>query len=101
MLRRYITTAIPYVNSKPHLGFAMELVQTAGDLYQKYYEGLYCVGCEQFYSDAELVNGLCPEHLTPPQLVSEENSRWLPSESPPSSGMDKANSTSQPHYSPE
>ena len=28
MSRRYITTAIPYVNSKPHLGFAMELVQT-------------------------------------------------------------------------
>jgi len=28
MSRRYITTAIPYVNSRPHLGFAMELVQT-------------------------------------------------------------------------
>jgi methionyl-tRNA synthetase len=27
MSRRYITTAIPYVNSKPHLGFAMELAQ--------------------------------------------------------------------------
>src|SRR2546423_11255536 len=28
MSRRYLTTAIPYVNAKPHLGFAMELVQT-------------------------------------------------------------------------
>jgi methionyl-tRNA synthetase len=158
MSRRYITTAIPYVNSKPHLGFAMELVQTdvmarhwrhrghdvrfltgtddnslknaiaaeaegiptaelvnrnaatfhdlrdplqisfddfirtssdprhevgvdrlwratdeAGDLYRKHYEGLYCVGCEQFYTEAELIDGLCPEHLTRPQLVSEEN----------------------------
>ena len=25
--RYYITTAIPYVNARPHLGFAMELVQ--------------------------------------------------------------------------
>lgn len=158
MSRRYITTAIPYVNSKPHLGFAMELVQTdvmarhwrhrghevrflsgtddnslknaiaaeaegvpthelvdrnaaafhglrdplqlsfddfirtssdprhkvgvdrlwkatdaCGDLYRKDFEGLYCVGCEQFYSESELVNGLCPEHLTAPELVSEEN----------------------------
>ena len=24
----FITTAIPYVNAKPHLGFALELVQT-------------------------------------------------------------------------
>ena len=158
MSRRYITTAIPYVNSKPHLGFAMELVQTdvmarhwrhrghevrflsgtddnslknavaaeaegvptaelvdrnaaafyglrdplqisfddfirtssdprhkvgvdrlwratdeAGDLYRKDFQGLYCIGCEQFYNESELVDGLCPEHLTAPQLVSEEN----------------------------
>ena len=158
MSRRYITTAIPYVNSKPHLGFAMELVQTdvmarhwrhrghevrfltgtddnslknaiaaeaegvptkdfvdrnaaafeglreplqisfddfirtsgdprhqAGvdrlwraadardDLYRKDFQGLYCVGCEQFYTEAELVDGTCPEHFTPPTPVSEEN----------------------------
>ncbi|CNG27556.1 methionyl-tRNA synthetase [Mycobacterium tuberculosis] len=45
----------------------------AGDLYRRHYEGLYCVGCEQFYSEAELVEGLCPEHGTAPQRVSEEN----------------------------
>ena len=28
------------------------------------YEGLYCVGCEQFYRPAELPDGLCPEHGT-------------------------------------
>ncbi|RLK54854.1 methionine--tRNA ligase [Actinokineospora cianjurensis] len=155
---RYITTAIPYVNSKPHVGFAMELVEAdvmarhwrhrghdvrfltgtddnslknaiaaeaegipaeelvernaaafydlrgplqisfddfirtsadprhkagverlwrataaAGDLYRKHYQGLYCVGCEQFYTESELADGLCPEHLTAPQLVNEEN----------------------------
>jgi methionyl-tRNA synthetase len=26
----YVTTAIPYVNADPHLGFALELVQAAG-----------------------------------------------------------------------
>ena len=45
----------------------------SGDLYQKDYAGLYCVGCEQFYKPAELPGGLCPEHRTAPQLVSERN----------------------------
>jgi methionyl-tRNA synthetase len=45
----------------------------AGDLYRKHYEGLYCVGCEQFYTPAELPDGRCPEHGTRPQRVSEEN----------------------------
>ena len=156
--RHYITTTIPYVNARPHLGFALELVQAdtlarhhrhrgdqvrllsgtddnslknvlaaeaagvdvqsfvdrnadafaalrgplalslddfirtssdprhrvgverlwrrcaeAGDLYRKEYEGLYCVGCEQFYTEAELVDGRCPEHGTTPQPVAEEN----------------------------
>jgi methionyl-tRNA synthetase len=156
--RYYITTAIPYVNSKPHLGFALEVIQAdvlaryhrqlggdtrfqtgtddnalknvqaaeaegistqllvdrnaaafaalrtpldlsfdhfvrtsgnpqhaagaaklwaacaaAGDIYKKSYAGLYCIGCEQFYNESELVNGLCPEHLRPPEAVSEEN----------------------------
>ncbi len=158
MDRFYITTAIPYVNARPHIGFALEIVLTdavaryhrlkgedtrfltgtdenslknvqaaekegiptaqlvernaasfyalrdllslsfddfirtsaedrhfagvqklweaadrAGDIYKKTYRGLYCVGCEQFYAEEELVNGLCPEHLTRPDLVEEEN----------------------------
>jgi len=156
--RIYLTTAIPYVNAEPHLGFALELVQAdalarhhrlrgdevrlltgtddnslknvlaaeaagvataelvkrnadrfadlqsrldltfddfirtstdprhepsvdrlwracqaAGDLYRGHYEGLYCVGCEQFYEPDELVGGLCPEHETVPERVAEEN----------------------------
>jgi methionyl-tRNA synthetase len=156
--RCYITTAIPYVNARPHLGFALEVVEAdavaryrrlrgdvvrfqtgtddnalknvqaaeaegiptaqlvdrnaaafaalrepldlsfddfirtsgnprhaagaarlwelceaAGDIYRQAYTGLYCVGCEQFYSEDELVDGLCPEHLRAPELVSEEN----------------------------
>lgn len=152
----YITTAIPYVNAKPHLGHVLEWFQadaiaryqrllgkdvafTAGadenslknvqaaekvgtpinqwldeyaaifeeayrffdisitsfrrgsdqqlhwpgvqklwqlcehDIYKKKYSGLYCVGCESFYTAEELVDGKCPEHLTVPELVEEEN----------------------------
>jgi methionyl-tRNA synthetase len=154
----YLTTTIPYVNARPHLGFALELVQADvlaryhrgtgeqvrfqagtddnslknvlaaeaagvgvqefvdanaaaftglaeplnlsvddhirtssdprhragverlwracaanGDLYRKHYEGLYCVGCEQFYTTAELRDGCCRDHGTVPDLVSEEN----------------------------
>jgi methionyl-tRNA synthetase len=156
--RVYLSTTIPYVNSRPHLGHALELVQAdvlarhhrrigdevrlqsgtddnslknvlaaqregistrelvnrnssafaglrdhlslsmddfirtssdlrhrpgverlwracaaSGDLYRKAYQGLYCVGCEQFYTEAELANGKCPDHGTPPELVAEEN----------------------------
>jgi methionyl-tRNA synthetase len=45
----------------------------SADLYRKSYEGRYCVGCEQFYTDAELDAGTCPDHGTAPQLVAEEN----------------------------
>ncbi len=47
--------------------------EASGDLYRKAYEGLYCVGCEQFYKPDELAEGDCPEHGTPPQVVAEEN----------------------------
>lgn len=45
----------------------------SGDLYLRDYEGLYCVGCEQFYRQADLVDGRCPEHGTHPEIVSERN----------------------------
>jgi methionyl-tRNA synthetase len=44
-----------------------------GDIYQRAYRGLYCVGCEQFYSEAELSAGCCPVHLTRPEVVEEDN----------------------------
>ncbi|MBD7952404.1 methionine--tRNA ligase [Oerskovia rustica] len=46
----------------------------AGDFYRRSYEGLYCTGCEQFYSPDELdASGRCPEHLPLPERVVEEN----------------------------
>ncbi|HUB92498.1 MAG TPA: methionine--tRNA ligase [Candidatus Saccharimonadales bacterium] len=158
MAKFYITTAIPYVNAPPHIGHALEFVQTDviaryrrllgdevmvatgadenslknvqaaeklgiptaelcarnaalfkeladkiglsygaflrssakeehwpgveelwklcernGDIYKKKYSGLYCVGCEAFYTESELVEGKCPEHHTKPERVEEEN----------------------------
>lgn len=50
-----------------------QLCAANGDIYQKEYTGLYCVGCEAFYSEAELTDGLCPEHLTKPEVINEKN----------------------------
>jgi methionyl-tRNA synthetase len=44
-----------------------------GDVYLDSYEGLYCVACEQFYTQEELVDGRCPIHGIPVELVREEN----------------------------
>jgi methionyl-tRNA synthetase len=44
-----------------------------GDFYRRRYEGLYCAGCEQFYPEAGLTGGLCPEHSVAPEPVAEEN----------------------------
>jgi len=43
------------------------------DIYQKKYKGLYCVGCEVFLTEKDLVNGQCPEHKKEPEVVEEEN----------------------------
>ena len=43
------------------------------DIYQDTYMGMYCVGCEEFKTEKDLVDGLCPEHKKKPELVSEKN----------------------------
>lgn len=44
-----------------------------GDIYKKKYKGLYCVGCERYVTEKELVDGKCPEHDKEPELKEEEN----------------------------
>lgn len=44
-----------------------------GDIYKKKYTGLYCVGCEAFKTESDLVDGKCPDHLIEPEAVEEEN----------------------------
>ncbi|MBW3001845.1 methionine--tRNA ligase [Candidatus Woesearchaeota archaeon] len=43
-----------------------------GDIYKDSYEGLYCTGCERYYTEKELENGLCPVHKKKPEKVKEE-----------------------------
>ena len=45
-----------------------------GDIYKKSYTGKYCIGCESFKLDKELINGKCHDHPTTElQLIEEEN----------------------------
>ena len=44
-----------------------------GDIELGVYEGLYCVSCEAYYTEAELVDGNCPIHGRPVEHVTEEN----------------------------
>lgn len=52
-----------------------QLIDRAGDIYKKSYGGLYCVGCEVFYTPDELPENLeCPEHPGKKlEVVKEEN----------------------------
>jgi len=42
-------------------------------IYKKKYSGLYCVGCESFKTEKDLVDGKCPDHNRVPERVEEEN----------------------------
>ena len=45
----------------------------AGDIYEGEYEGWYCVSCEAFKQEKDLVNGLCPIHQRPAEWIKERN----------------------------
>ena len=59
-----------------HKRFVQDFLQRIydnGDIYQDVYAGLYCVGCEAFKTEAELVDGKCPDHGTAPEWIEEKN----------------------------
>ncbi|MGH7813453.1 MAG: methionine--tRNA ligase [Candidatus Binataceae bacterium] len=59
---------------KEFVRWMLKRTHDAGDIYPKDYEGLYCVGCERFYTEKELVNGtVCPVHNTPTETIRERN----------------------------
>ena len=51
----------------------LNVVKSKGYLYEGEYAGKYCVGCEKFITEKELVDGKCPDHKIEPQDVVEEN----------------------------
>lgn len=48
-------------------------VEARGDIYKGEYVGLYCVGCEEFKTELQLEDGLCPDHKRAPEELKEEN----------------------------
>jgi methionyl-tRNA synthetase len=51
----------------------LQHIYDKGDIYFSEYEGLYCFGCERFYTERELVDGKCPDHETEPEIIKESN----------------------------
>jgi methionyl-tRNA synthetase len=44
-----------------------------GHIYKATYEGLYCVSCEAYYGDDDLIDGNCPIHKRPVEFFTEDN----------------------------
>lgn len=51
----------------------LQAIYDNGDVELRPYEGLYCVPCEAYYADDEAVEGNCPIHGRPLELLREEN----------------------------
>ena len=59
-----------------HISVVSQVLQQIydnGDIYFSEYEGIYCFGCERFYTERELINGKCPDHGTEPEVIKESN----------------------------
>ena len=48
-----------------------------GDLFVADYEGLYCTGCEEFKTEAQIVNGHCIEHPTLELIRTRERNHFF------------------------
>ena len=62
-------------SSDLHIRGAQELWRRCRpeDIYKQHYSGWYCVGCEDFYTEKDFPDKICPDHGTPLELVEEEN----------------------------
>ncbi len=63
-------------DAKRHKPAVQKMAQACldnGDIYEGSYEGFYCVGCEAFKQEKDLVEGHCPSHNTKPQWIREKN----------------------------
>lgn len=55
----------------------LQKVYDNGYIYEGIYEGLYCVGCEKFLTESELVNGRCPLHPKEEPVHQKEKNYFL------------------------
>jgi len=49
------------------------ILNTNGDIYKGKYSGLYCVGCEAYLGQKDLVDDKCPFHQKEPEIIEEDN----------------------------
>ncbi len=60
--------------SRGHIEYVQDflnILHANGDIYKDTYEGFYCVGCESYKTETEIIDGKCPLHSN---LVLEERS---------------------------
>ena len=69
------TDFIRTTEERHHSAFAefLQRIYDNGYIERGTYEGLYCVSCEAYYTEDELVDGLCAIHKRPVEKVSEDN----------------------------
>ena len=51
----------------------LQKIYEQGDIYKKNYEGLYCVPCESYWLERQLVDGNCPDCGRPVEKMAEES----------------------------
>lgn len=62
-----------------HTRIVQELLQKIYDkgyIYKAQYKGLYCIGCEKYVTENEIVNGRCPDHPTT-ELTQQEEENYF------------------------
>jgi methionyl-tRNA synthetase len=69
---KYIRTTDDY--HKAGVQKAFDIMLSKGDIYKGHYEGHYCVGCETFFTETQLINDdLCPDCGRPTRILKEES----------------------------
>ena len=66
----FIRTTDTYHEKQVALAF--EKLYKKGDIYKGEYEGHYCVACESYFTEKDLVNGCCPDCGGKVELTKEE-----------------------------
>ncbi len=51
----------------------LDILYKKGDIYQSEYSGWYCVPCENFWIESQLINGACPDCKRPVEKITETN----------------------------
>ena len=58
------------------VGELLQKIYDRGDVYKAKYEGWYCIGCEKFLTETDMVDGHCPLH-PPEKTVQKSEENWF------------------------